>query len=141
MTDPVAVPVGECRCPGTPHEEDIVYLAPELSMPGGMAALGAIAESNGDSVKLAELIAGVWIRHGIVAWNLIDEDGPRPVTEAAVLEQLPYGRGGQVVAEKADELYSEAVLAPLQKRLGTLSRSGSTSKATSPRRSSTARRR
>ena len=45
----VPVPVGDCRCPGTPHEDgDVVFLYPKLGMEGGsevaMAAFNQYAE-------------------------------------------------------------------------------------------------
>jgi len=112
--DLVPVPIGVCPCPGTPHEGgDIVYLAPVLSTPGGMAASAAIREGITDEVLLAEKLGGIWLRHGIRTWTFVDEEGdPIPVSEAAALDLLPWGKGGRLVADKADDLYAQDVLAP-----------------------------
>jgi len=130
--DHVPVPLGYCPCEGTPHPDgDVVYLYPELSMPGGMAAQAAIAESwtetGFDTVRFQDLIAPVWIRHGVAGWTFLDDLGqPIPVNPDNVLRALPYAKGGRAVADKADDLYNEAVLAPLAERFAALSKPGRT---------------
>lgn len=123
----VPVPVGYCPCKDAPHPDgDIVYLYPELSMPGGMAAQGAISEGAGDPIRLQELLARVWIAHGVAGWTFLDDEGKAiPATSENAIRALPYAKGGRAVAEKADDLYAEAVLAPLADRLRTLSQPGS----------------
>jgi hypothetical protein len=129
---PVEVRLDGCYCPNKPHEADIVYLRPSLSMAGGMAAQAAIQEGVSDQFLLQELLARVWIRHGVVGWNLVDEDGNNlPLNPDNVIEALPYGKGGRLVAERADDLYAEEILAPLVARFGTISRSGRTNGSTS----------
>lgn len=139
-SDPIPVPLGSCYCPGTPHDEDTVYLAPQLSMAGGMAAQSAITAGFDDSLRLQEMLAEVWIRFGVVSWNLTDEDGPLEVTPENVARALPYGKGGRLVAEKADDLYAEDILAPLVQRLGTTSPRGRTNGSTSRTRTRTTKR-
>lgn len=139
---PIEVPIGPCECPGTPHPDgDLVYLAPALSMAGGMAAQGVIAEAAGDSVRLQELLAALWLKHGVVGWNLLDDAGqPVEITDASLATALPYGKGGRQVAERADDLYAEDILAPLVERANALSKRGpttSTRPATSAGRTST----
>ncbi len=126
--DPVPVTIGPCECPGSPHGDgDIVYLAPTLSMAGGMAAQGVISAAGADAVKLQELLSVLWIRHGVVDWNLVDEAGkPVPLTETNVAAALPYGKGGRLVADRADDLYAEDILAPLAERVAALSPHGPT---------------
>ena len=115
----VPVSIGPCECPGTPHGDgDLVYLAPVLSARGGMAAQGAINDAGTDGVKLQELLWRVYRDHGVTGWNLVDDDGdPVPLTPENVDLALPFGKGGQAVADKADELYSEDVLRPFLARL------------------------
>jgi hypothetical protein len=138
--EPVELPIGECRCPNTPHDGDVVYLAPALSMSGGMAAQGAIHEAGTDTVRLQELLAGIWIRHGVVDWNLVDEDGDKlALTPDNIARALPYGKGGRLVAERADDLYAEDILAPLAERLRKLSQGGRSGRSTSPRKPRTKR--
>lgn len=122
--DNVPVPLGYCPCEGEPHPDgDIVYLRPKLTMAGGMAAQGAILQSvvevEGkavlDQLRLAELLAVVWIRHGVVEWTFQDDEGePIPCTPGNVELALPYDAGGRIVADTADDLYNKAILAPLQ---------------------------
>lgn len=143
-SDPVEVRLEACYCPGSPHEADLVFLAPQLSMAGGMAAQSAISEGITDARLLQEMLAAIWIRHGVIGWNLVDEDGdPLPTDPATVNAALPYGKGGRLVAERADELYAEDILAPLVQRLKTTSQRGRTGDSTSatPRRTPKPRRR
>lgn len=116
----VPVPVGYCPCAGTPHPDgDIVYLHAELSAAGGMAVQGFISEP--DPIRLQELLARVWLGHGVAAWTFLDDDGkPIPLTPENVVRALPYAKGGRLVADKADALYAEAVLAPLLERVAEL---------------------
>ena len=116
--DDVPVPVGECLCPGTPHPDgDVVYLLPELSTTAGQAAQGAIAASD-DEAKLEELLWRIYRDLCITGWNFVDKDGdPVPLTAENKERGLPFAKGGRLVAEKADELYAQDVLAPLQARL------------------------
>lgn len=123
----VPVIIGPCLCPGEPHDGgDVVFLAPVLSAPGGMAAQGAIesADSGRDLVRLQEELWRVYRDHGVVSWNLTDEDGePVPLTSSNLEQALPYAKGGRLVAEKADELYAQDVLAPFVEMIERLKRS------------------
>jgi hypothetical protein len=130
--DPVEVRLEACYCPGTPHEADLVYLAPVISMPGGMAARAAMVAGIEDTIILQEQLAEVWMRHAIVSWNLVDEGGaPIPVTRDNVAAALPYGKGGRLVADRADDLYAEDILAPLVEMSKSSSRRGPTNGSTS----------
>lgn len=143
VPEPVPVPIGPCECPGTPHEQDIVYLAPVLSMAGGMAAQVLMTQGEHNLMRIQELLADLWIRHGVVDWNLTDERGKVPLTPDNIALALPFGKGGRLVADKADDLYAQDVLAPLVETLGTLSQRGPTADgrpATSPRKRSTPKR-
>ena len=128
---PVVVPVGACRCIGGPHTSgDEVYLAPEASLTRGLRANGALAEAGNDSARLETLLGRVFIEEGVIAWTFTDDDGdPIPVTRANIERLLPWGRGGSDVSERANDLYSEAVLAPLVRRSQAMSKPGPTSTA------------
>jgi hypothetical protein len=142
----VPVAIGPCLCPGEPQDDgDVVYLAPVLSAPAGMAVQGAIIEAAGDSIRLQEMLWRVYRDHGIVSWNLLDENGPVPLTPDNVDAALPYGKGGRLVAEKADDLYAQDVLAPFLERQERLERSRdglnrASRRATSATRTSTRKR-
>jgi hypothetical protein len=123
-TTPVPVPVGDCRCPGAPHGDgDVVYLAANISTAGGMSARVAMAQVlNGelDSITFQEVIARIWLKHGIVDWTFVDDDGdPVPVSIEQAERLLPYGKGGMLVADKADDLYAADVTDPLAEAVRT----------------------
>lgn len=141
----VPVPLGYCPCQGTPHPDgDVVYLRPELSVAAGVKARSWFVDSiTGavDSADLQERIAALWLEAGVVSWTFLDDDGsPIPVTAENIVRALPYGKGGRLVADKADDLYVPSVVTPLAEGLDALSKRGSTSstpRATSRRTTST----
>lgn len=144
---PVTVPVGPCRCIGgadAPRhpDGDEIYLAPEPSLTMGLRANGAIAKADNDPAMLEILLGRVFIEDGITGWTFVDEDGdPFGVTPANIERLLPWNRGGSAVAEKANDLYGEAILAPLAKRSLNMSKPGPTNGSTSPIRPSRSSRR
>ena len=115
---PVEVNVGECRCPGTPHALDTVWLKPELDVPLAIAANAAIRAIEVGELSVGEAnsevqyaLTGVYLRHSIVRWNLVDEKGDDvPITASNITRLLPWGNGGGEVAEAADTL-AEAMIA------------------------------
>ena len=147
--DPVPVPLGYCPCEGSPHPDgDIVYLRPELSVPAGVKARSWFVDSitgEVDSANLQERIAAVWLEAGVMSWTFLDDDGePIPVTPENIALALPYGKGGRLVADRADDLYVPSVVTPLEERLAALSKRGQTASippATSPQKTSTSTRR
>lgn len=133
MPDLVPVRFRDCGCPGTPHPDgDIAELRPYLDYAGGAEALAAIKSVGDDTARLAEVLGPVFIRRGVVAWNLIDEDGePIPVTREA-LDGLRW-EDAYELADRADDLYGVQVLAPLVRRMNGSSKTGPTSGSTRPR--------
>lgn len=121
----VPVPIGPCLCPGTPHGDgDVVFLAPVLSAAAGYAAQGAIADAEGDVARVQELLWRIYRDHCITGWNLLDEDGePVPATAENKDRGLPFAKGGRAVAERADQLYAQDILAPLREQMERLQRS------------------
>ena len=158
----IPVRVRDCACPATPHTEpdpvtgldgDVVFLLPALSLEGGAAAELDLMESQGmaDRERATRWLLARWtstyVRYGAVAWNWtrLDENGrpePLPFDVEALLSDY---RVSKEVANKANELYSEAVLGPLLEaapaaqpnRAQRRSRTGRTGSSTSPRRGST----
>ena len=135
---PVVVHVGPCRCIGRADaspvhpDGDEVYLAPEASMTCGLRANGAITAAGGDVSILEPTMARIFIDEGIVGWTFVDEDGdPIPVTPGSIDRLLPWGRGGAIVSERANDLYSGAILDPLVRRLSATRRPGPTGDSTS----------
>lgn len=136
----VPVRFRDCSCPGTPHPEgDIAELRPYLDYPGGAEALAAIQLVGDDVARFGEVLGPVFIRRGVVAWNLLDEDGdPVPVTREA-LDALRW-EDAYELADRADDLYGGQVLAPLVKRIPTPSPAGRTGGSTQRRRKSSPKR-
>lgn len=140
----------DCTCPGTPHDEgDGVYLRPSLDMDGGLAAEHELYQASirhplppNPTPEQAEEVARAmtlevrpaWFRlfltHGAEGWNLVNEQGPVPFSIDALRSDYAFARP---VAEKADELYRDAILAPFLGPPPTHSRNGQTDGGT-PRR-------
>ena len=135
----VAVEMGECRCPGTPHDHDTVYLRSELGPEGGYAALRAIRAAQTDDDVLPEMLGRAYARFGIVDWTFEDADGPVPCT-AANIERLSWDVI-YPIAERGDELYAQSLLRPLVARASASSRNGHTAPSTSATRKRTSTRR
>ena len=139
---PVVVNVGACRCIGGAHTTDTVTLAPEASMTLGLRGKGAIAAAGNDAARLESMLARVFIDEGIIGWTFVDAEGqPEPVNHDNVERLLPWGRGGAEVSERANDLYSEAVLGPLVRRSQSTPPPGQTVVSTSATRPSRAERR
>jgi hypothetical protein len=134
MPDTVPVRFRDCSCPGTPHPDgDVAELRPFLDYAGGAEALAAIQSVADDTARFAEVLGPVFIRRGVVGWNLLDDDGdPVPVTREA-LDALRW-EDAYELADKADDLYGGQVLAPLVKRMSASSKNGRTSASTRPAR-------
>lgn len=117
MPDLVPVRVRDCACPHTPHPDgDVVLLRPTLSLRGGIKAQQDIRSSIGaDGLVVQDELVARWmetfVREGATGWNLLDEAGrPVPFDIAALLADFELAGP---VADKADDLYGQAVLRPL----------------------------
>lgn len=133
---------GGCQCPGQPHAQDEVYLLPRLSWEGGSAAEAVIAAAlgRGDAEAVARPLVRAYLEHQVAGWNLAGPDGaPLPYDVELLLSDWSIARA---VGEAADELYSEALLAPLVASASKSSPAGPTGASTSARtRSASGRRR
>lgn len=145
----VPVRVRDCACPDAPHEDgDVVYLLPQLSLEGGAAAefdlmqTQDVADEQRRTFALLARWTATFVRYGAVAWNFLDDKGPVPFDAETLVSDYALSR---LVAGKANELYSEAVTAPLLEAAAAAnpsppkrpSRRGPTAPSTSPRRGST----
>lgn len=133
MAEPVPVRVRDCTCPGQPHGEegDVVFLAAKPSLECGLAAEGDMIQAATDGKLLTRLWQITYLRHGTVGWNFLDARGkPVPFDVEALLADYEIARP---VAEKADDLYGEAVMRPLLTRLQTTLPAGQTDDSISPR--------
>lgn len=143
MAERITVPVK----PPAPYEGSEVYLLPSLSLEGGAAAELDLMQSQEitDRERATRWLLARWtatyVRYGAVGWDWtrLNEDGrPEPVP-FDVEELLSDYRVSKEVANKANELYSEAVMGPLLEaaqppnRAQRRSRTGRTASSTSRR--------
>lgn len=130
MSEPVEVLV-PCTCPETPHADDIVRLDPEAGFELGLAVNASLALYD-DAVALEVAMGKAYLQYGIRSWTKTDaKEAPVPVTLETIHDLLPWARGGEVVAQRANELYYESIVAPLVRRAQMRSQAGSTSGVTS----------
>lgn len=136
MSEPVRVIVGACRCPGTPHGDDWVELAPRLGVVAGAAAMAAIKAAEATESEMEAAIAASFLRHGITAWSFtgeLDKHGYRPtlaITNDTIASNLDWATSAEL-AEKANELYAEDLFRPLARRLAPSLEHGLTGESTS----------
>jgi hypothetical protein len=131
----VSVRFRDCTCPGSPHDGrdgaddgDVVYMRPVLGFAAGAEALRKMGESDGDVNRIAELVGPTYIREGVTGWNVIAEDGgAAPLDVDSILDNFGWA---YPIADKADDLYSAAVLAPLLQRMSAPSGNGQTGAST-----------
>lgn len=142
-----AVELGECRCAGTPHDHDTVWLRAELGPDAGFAANVAVdrllsdARASGRTeianAEFKEPLGRIYAQYGIADWTFLDDDGePVPVTQENIA-RLSWAVVFPI-AERGDVLYGPALLAPLVAQASKSSRNGATS-TSAPTKSSAAR--
>lgn len=142
----VPVPV-TCPCSGTPHEDgDTVYLLPKLTLAGGVAAeqmlRGAMSEGADQSILVGALTE-IFVRFGVVDWTFVGADGkavPCTDEERQRLLLTDYSLARDI-GDKADELYSAAVIDPLTRRLSNGLAKPSTASSTRQKKPSASKRR
>lgn len=113
---PVEVNIGDCRCSGDPRphpDGDVVFLRPKPDLTMGLASASALRQSGDFMGDTEAALYSVFVRYGVVAWNVRDEKGPVVVTPEAVLDRLGWAEGGAIVAARAAALYRETILGPL----------------------------
>jgi hypothetical protein len=81
----------------------------------GIAATAALRRSGRLPGDVEAALGSVYLRYGIVDWTFT-ENGPVPITPENIDHWLPWDKGGEEVADRADNLYSGTVLAPLLRR-------------------------
>jgi hypothetical protein len=147
VNGPIEVQI-KCICPGSPHEQDTIYLRPKLGLSGGVALQGLLlrmikeAPDTGiDSDLLGGFMSEGYLINGIAGWTLVDENGqPVPVTPQNISDKLLLDfEVAEPIASIADNLYYEPVLAPLLKRLRASLQTSPTKSSTSATRRSRAK--
>lgn len=122
-----------CPCPGTPHPDgDTVTLRDKPTLEMGTTSLGWASQQASDGKPTTGHISVLYVREGILSWTFLEEDGTHKPVNAETLDwfvddfALAYP-----VAEKAAELYTDAIFAPLLAQMNK-----SSAKTARPRRSS-----
>lgn len=131
------VRIGECECPDTPHADgDHAYLRPRLSPEGGMAAAFVLTElEKGDTlVDYMRVMGMVLIEDGLVAWDVLDDDGePAPFDKASIRSGMyDYESTLKPIIDRAFELYEASVMRPLQQMAQRQKSEASTSSNSGP---------
>lgn len=111
----IEVPIGECRCPGTPHPDgDVVWMRDRPDTAMALAAESSMHQSSNLMGEPSAAVFSVYIRHGVVRWNLLTEEGKAiPVTFDTILDRMAdWLHGGKIVSEKGVELYHSLIFAP-----------------------------
>lgn len=93
------------------------------------AIMQAVAEVGDDSRLLTGYMVEVYLRTGPVSWNLVDENN-RKVDISALGEALGFEREIEV-ANRASDIYTEAITGPLVKSEPSGPDSGPTESSTS----------
>ena len=114
-----------CICPARPdgeprHATDTIDLHPKLgfrsvdAIKTGLAAMYIDDPEAGIGEVLAVLREG-YVLQGVASWTVVDENGePVTLTKGAIRERLlSVPDAAAIIADAADALYAEAVLAPL----------------------------
>ncbi len=137
--DRVAVEVGECLCPGTPHPNgDTVWLRAELDLDGGLGINQAIADSGESTIQ--EALGRAYLMGGIVDWTFVDETGQKVPVNRQIIKKLRWGEAVFRLADRASEMYGVTALAPLVARIPTSSPNGRTAVSTSASKRSSSKR-
>jgi hypothetical protein len=131
-----------CVCPALPdgkrrHITDTVELRPVLGFLDVDAikmALGVMYVQDPDA-GLEDILSVVrqrYVLSGVESWSLADDDGPIPATRPNIRTYLLADfKASSVVADEADDLYRDAVTAPLLNPALTSSQDGPTVPSTS----------
>jgi len=125
------VNVGTCRCPGTPHPDgDTVQLASRVPLGMGTSFMVMVNDGGSKDIIIGKM-GNLMLQWGIVGWSFVDDAGkPEPLAQPidmALLERLlPFEQGGWEVAERAMELYQEALMRPLLQLMSKRSQRGPT---------------
>jgi len=129
--EPVAVALGTCLCPGTPHGDgDTVWLRAELDYTGGLLVLSAMTGES-DEPLIARL-SRAYLLAGIVRWSFLDEQGKPVPASHANISRLAWNGPAMTIANAAADLYGEAVLGPLGLTASESSPSGQSDDSTLP---------
>lgn len=125
MTD--LVPVEDVPCPhGGEHPGGhFVALRPKIGLVGATIATQRLRDAFPDMALIKGALVETYLRYGVAQM-----DG-NPITPQDIEALLADEEAGRIVADKADELYSESVTAPLVNAVSRFSEATSTAESTS----------
>jgi len=130
-----------CPCPGTPHPDgDTVTLRDKPTLRMGTQVIGLSSAQAQTGLPSAGDITELFVREGILAWTFVLEDGsPRPLDAEGIQWLVDDYAVAYPIAERASELYTEVIFAPLlaqatePRRSSPTSRTGASTSASSQR--------
>lgn len=118
------------RCPGAPHEYDVVTFREVVTNQMGIAVAAAMRRAGTDEVAMESELGMVFLRYGIASWTFPDRC-TEPVDVALIERWLPFADGGYEALETANALYAAEVFRPFQRKLSTRSPAGPAARPTS----------
>jgi hypothetical protein len=137
-TELVPVDLEGCRCDGSPHDHDTVWLYPEVPPDLGLACVAAWNNGAANVESMVGILSRLYVQFGIARWTFLDEKGdPVPLNHRNVA-RLDWD-AVRPIAEKADELYAEKITRPLVAAVSKSSRNGRTAQSTPARTRSSAK--
>lgn len=132
MQPTTAVPGIPCPCPGSPHPEgDTVYLREKLGLRAGTTLQHLIIASRRQNasdddvepppltpMQIAEVNGNLieqYVLLGVVGWTFVDEKGRTVPVHSDTIRSwlLDDFERATPIADKADDLYKDAVIGPL----------------------------
>lgn len=124
---PSFVPVEGVPCPHDGEHPDghVVALRPKIGLVGATVAIQRLRDAFPDLALIKAALVETYVRYGVA-----EIDG-EPATAQDIEALLADEGAGRIVADKADELYSESVTAPLVTAVSKFSEITSTTASTS----------
>lgn len=127
---------GDCPCPGAVHAVETIDIMAELDLPTAAGAMAAVKEAPPETSAVQAALISAYLPAVIRRWSFMEPDGTGgihgvPITRANMERLLPWGKGGMVLADRCDTLYSEGLLAPLVALTSISSQDGQTADSTS----------
>lgn len=105
----IAVELGECLCPETPHAGDTVWLRSELDAAGG---IGVTVAMNGPVDGLDERLGMAYLVAGIERWTFVDGAGKPLLCTRENIRRLRWNAAVYKIADRASEVYQDQAIGP-----------------------------
>ena len=93
----------------------MAYFRPRLTAAAGIEAHTLLTSGVPASVPaLTRALGIIYLRDGLAAWTLLDDDGDEVPVEAALGGTLDWNETLLPIADEADKIYSPGVMRPLE---------------------------